>query len=437
MSPSPSFTVRVVSALRLVPAAAWDACAFAMPESASTGSTKPLRGLGEGLKPESSSEGVESLSQVLESKSEEAESTNEEDSRNPFISHDFLSALEDSGAVSAATGWAPQHVLVEDPKGALAAALPCYLKAHSHGEYVFDHGWAEAYERAGGDYYPKLQAAVPFTPVTGPRLLVRPGPHAEAARAALIAGTLELARRRSVSSLHVTFPTAAEWKQLRELGFLARTDRQFHWLNEGYRSFGDFLARLSSRKRKTIERERREALKGVDIVRLTGADLNEKVWDAFFSFYMDTGSRKWGRPYLNREFFSRVGGRMGDKIVLMMARRGGRHIAGALNFLGRRTLYGRYWGALEHRPFLHFELCYYQAIEYAIEHRLARVEAGAQGPHKLARGYVPVATYSAHWIADPALRRTVADYLQRERAYVAAESEELAAFAPFRKDALK
>jgi predicted N-acyltransferase len=437
MSPSPPFTVRVASSIRSIPAAAWDACAFAGPVSASTDSTKLLRGLGEGQKPESKSEVVESLSQLLESKSEQADSEGEEDSRNPFISHDFLSALEDSGTVSAMTGWAPQHVLVEDAEGVLAAAMPCYLKAHSHGEYVFDHGWAEAYERAGGDYYPKLQAAVPFTPVTGPRLLVRPGARAEAARAALIAGSLQLAHRRGVSSLHVTFPTAAEWNHLSKLGFLARTDRQFHWLNEGYRSFDDFLARLASRKRKVIERERRAARDGVEIVHLTGADLTEQVWDDFFSFYMDTGSRKWGLPYLNREFFSRVGERMSDKIVLMMARRDGRHIAGALNFLGSQTLYGRYWGAVEHRPFLHFELCYYQAIEYAIEHRLARIEAGAQGPHKIARGYVPATTYSAHWIADPALARAVADYLARERAYVEAESEELAAFAPFRKDGVQ
>ncbi len=442
MSRAPTFRVRVEPAIRSIPAAAWDACAFATPTGESNGSSaKAARGLADraaaeskSQAPESFSEGVESLSQVLESKSEDAESTGEEDSRNPFISHDFLSALEDSQAVSVGTGWAPQHVLVEDAEGALAAALPCYLKAHSQGEYVFDHGWAEAYERVGGDYYPKLQAAVPFTPVTGRRLLVRPGPRAEAARAALIAGALELARHRTVSSLHVTFPTAAEWKHLAELGFLARTDRQFHWLNEGYRSFDDFLARLSARKRKVIQRERREAQKGVEIVRLTGTDLTEKVWDAFFSFYMDTGSRKWGRPYLNREFFSLTGSRMSGRIVLLMARRGGRSIAGALNFLGSRTLYGRYWGAVEHRPFLHFELCYYQAIDYAIEHRLARVEAGAQGPHKLARGYVPATTYSAHWIADPALRRAVADYLRRERAYVEAESEELAAFAPFRKD---
>ena len=409
--------------MRSIPAAAWDACAFgASAVFTSTDSAKPLGGLGDRKKSESPSE-------VLESKSEL-------DPHNPFISHDFLTSLEDSGAVSARTGWAPQHVLVEDETGVLAA-MPCYLKNHSQGEYVFDHGWAEAYEHAGGDYYPKLQVAVPFTPVTGPRLLVRPGPRAEAARAALIAGALELLQRRTASSLHVTFPTEAECNYLTGLGFLARTDRQFHWLNEGYASFGDFLSRLSSRKRKAIARERREAQEGVEIVRLGGADLTEAVWDAFFSFYMDTGARKWGWPYLNRPFFSLVGEKMRDRIVLIMARRAGRFIAGALNFLGHRTIYGRYWGAVEQRPFLHFELCYYQAIDYAIERGLARVEAGAQGPHKLARGYQPVATHSAHYIADPALARAVADYLVRERGFVSAEARELAALAPFRKDGAK
>jgi predicted N-acyltransferase len=415
-----SLTVRVEASIQSIPAATWDACAFgASAESTSTDSAKPLRGLGDRKK-------SESISEVVESKSEF-------DPHNPFISHNFLASLEDSGAVSARTGWAPQHVLVEDETGPLAA-MPCYLKNHSQGEYVFDHGWAEAYEHAGGDYYPKLQVAVPFTPVTGPRLLVRPGPRAEAAHAALIAGALELLRRRGASSLHVTFPTEAESNHLAGLGFLTRTDRQFHWLNEGYASFDDFLGRLSSRKRKTIARERREAQAGVEIVRLGGADLTEAVWDAFFAFYLDTGSRKWGRPYLNRPFFSLVGERMRDRIVLFMARRAGRYIAGALNFLGHRTLYGRYWGGVEHRPFLHFELCYYQAIDYAIERGLARVEAGAQGPHKLARGYQPVPTFSAHYIADPALARAVADYLVREHEYVRAEARELAAQAPFRKD---
>ncbi len=324
--------------------------------------------------------------------------------------------------------------MVESEVGEAFAVMPCYLKNHSQGEYVFDHGWAEAYDRAGGDYYPKLQCSIPFTPVTGSRLLVRQGLQAEAAREALVAAGIELTKRRQASSLHVTFQTENEWKYLSGLGLLARTDRQFHWINEGYRSFDDFLAALSSRKRKTLQRERREAQDGVEILRLTGPELTDEIWDAFFRFYMDTGSRKWGRPYLNREFFSIVSATMADRIVLVMARRAGRWIAGALNFLGQRTIYGRYWGATEHRPFLHFEVCYYQAIDYAIEHGLACVEAGAQGPHKVARGYVPVTTYSSHYIADPGLRRAIADYLKHERAYVRAEAEELAAMAPFRKD---
>jgi len=411
MSTPVSLQVRVLSSIREVSADVWNACAFPQ---------LPKRDY--------------TLTGKAESISEPVELNSELDPRNPFISHDFLSALEESGAVSLRTGWAPQHALVETGTGEVLAAMPCYLKNHSQGEYVFDHGWAEAYERAGGDYYPKLQVSVPFTPVTGPRLLVRNGPHAAAAREALVAGGIELTKRRNASSLHVTFPTETEWKHLTNLGLLARTDRQFHWLNQGYRSFDDFLAALSSRKRKAISRERREAQQGVKIIRLTGSDLTEEAWDAFFEFYMDTGSRKWGRPYLNRPFFSIVSAAMRDRIVLVMARINGRWIAGALNFLGAHTIYGRYWGAIEHRPFLHFELCYYQAIDFAIEHGLNRVEAGAQGPHKLARGYVPVTTYSAHYIADPNLRRAIADYLKRERLYVEAESEELAAMAPFRKD---
>jgi predicted N-acyltransferase len=343
--------------------------------------------------------------------------------------------LEESGAATPRTGWAGQHLIVEDRADRALAAMPCYLKSHSRGEYVFDHGWAEAFERAGGAYYPKLQVSVPFTPVTGRRLLVRPGPEMETAREALIAGALQLCGRQGASSVHLTFVTLDEWRFLSGLGLLARNDVQFHWHNRGYAKFDDFLGALSSRKRKLIKRERREAREdGVEIVRLTGADLTEAVWDAFFSFYMDTGSRKWGRPYLNRAFFSIVSGRMADRIVLVMARRGARYVAGALNFLGADTIYGRYWGATEHRPFLHFEVCYYQAIEYAIDNRLARVEAGAQGPHKLARGYMPVTTYSAHYIENAGLRRAIADYLTRERVHVAAESEELAAIGPFRKD---
>jgi predicted N-acyltransferase len=325
--------------------------------------------------------------------------------------------------------------VLERADGTIAGVVPCYLKSHSLGEYVFDHGWAEAYERAGGRYYPKLQVAVPFTPVTGRRLLVRPGPNASLAEAALTDGLVELARLRRASSVHITFLTEAEWRIAAEHGFLQRTDQQFHWENSGYASFDDFLAALSARKRKAIRRERREAIEpGIDIAWLTGTDLTENVWDAFFAFYMETGSRKWGRPYLTREFFSRIGESMADSIVLITAKRGGRIIAGALNFKGSDTLFGRHWGAIEHHACLHFELCYYQAIEYAIAHKLPRVEAGAQGEHKLARGYLPTATYSAHYIADRGLRRAVADYLRHERAYVEAAGRELAEASPFRKD---
>ncbi len=418
----PSFRVRVEPSIRSIPAETWDACARGVPvgETLSSGA----KGFGRLENPAE----TELKSQRPESKSEAAEG-------NPFITHDFLSSLEESGAATARTGWLGRHLLVEDENGAALAAMPAYLKSHSRGEYVFDHGWADAFERAGGDYYPKLQVSVPFTPVTGPRLLVRRGPSALAAREALVAGALELVKRERASSLHVTFPTEPEWNYLTGLGFLARNDRQFHWLNDGYTTFDDFLSALSARRRKMIKRERREAFSGgVEILRLTGSDLTESAWDAFFAFYMDTGSRKWGTPYLNRAFFSIVGEKMRERIVLVMARCAGRFIAGALNFLGRRTIYGRYWGAIEQRPFLHFEVCYYQAIEYAIEQGLKVVEAGAQGAHKIPRGYRPVATHSAHYIAHPALRRAVADYLQNERAYVAAEAEELSAALPFRSD---
>jgi predicted N-acyltransferase len=411
-----SLRVRIETSIRSIPSEAWDACAFAP----SPGGAIQCGANGERTDAESTLQ--------------QPDSNYQPDTRNPFVSHAFLASLEDSGCVSARTGWMPQHLVVETEQGDVLAVMPCYLKNHSQGEYVFDHGWAEAYERAGGDYYPKLQCSVPFTPVNGPRLLVCPGPYAEAAREALVAAGIELTKRRRASSLHLTFITENEWKYLSGLGLLARTDRQFHWINEGYKSFDEFLAALSSRKRKVLQRERREAMEGIEIVCLTGKQLTDDVWDAFFRFYMDTGSRKWGRPYLNREFFSIVTAAMADRIVLVMARRADRWIAGALNFLGSNTIYGRYWGAIEHRPFLHFEVCYYQAIEYAIEHGLTRVEAGAQGQHKIARGYMPVTTYSAHYIADAGLRRAIADYLKHERAYVQAEAEELAALAPFRKD---
>ncbi|MGB9367996.1 MAG: GNAT family N-acetyltransferase [Xanthobacteraceae bacterium] len=354
---------------------------------------------------------------------------------NPFISHAFLSALETSDSATARTGWHPQHLIAETDQGAVLGAVPAYLKSHSRGEYVFDAGWAEAYERAGGSYYPKVQVSAPFTPATGRRLLVPPGENAETIRRGLASGLIELANLRDASSVHVTFAPEDEWRMLGELGFLQRNDQQFHWENANYGTFDDFLNALAARKRKAIKRERREALApGIEVEWLTGSDLTESVWDQFFAFYVETGSRKWGRPYLTRAFYSLIGESMADKVMLMMAKRAGRYIAGAINFIGGDTLFGRHWGATEHHPFLHFELCYYQAIEYAIQNKLPRVEAGAQGEHKLARGYMPVTTYSAHYIADPALRRAIADYLKRERAYVAAAGAELAAMGPFRKD---
>ncbi|WP_439574958.1 GNAT family N-acetyltransferase [Phreatobacter sp.] len=354
---------------------------------------------------------------------------------DPFLDHAFFLSLEESGSAVRETGWLGHHVVLEDGAGALVGILPCYLKGHSQGEYVFDWGWADAYERAGGRYYPKLQASVPFTPATGRRLLVRPGPDAGTARMTLAQGAAQVARQLGVSSLHVTFCPEDEWEVMGLAGYLQRTDTQFHFVNDGYRSFEDFLAALSSRKRKVIRRERREALegRGITIRHLTGRDLTEDVWDDFFAFYIDTGSRKWGRPYLTRRFFSLIGERLADRILLIVAERGGRRIAGALNFIGRDVLYGRNWGAIEEHPFLHFEVCYYQAIDHAIAHGLARVEAGAQGEHKLVRGYRPVITRSAHFIADPGLRRAVADFLRRERAAVTENNEELDTLTPFRK----
>ncbi len=353
---------------------------------------------------------------------------------NPFVSHAFLKALEESGSAAPEVGWAPYHLVVEDANGAIVGAAPAYLKSHSYGEYVFDHAWADAFERAGGSYYPKLQVAVPFTPVTGPRLMVRAGADPATIRRALITGCVALARSAGVSSLHVTFPTEAEWRGLGAAGFLLRTDRQFHWSNRGYGSFDDFLAQLASRKRKAVRRERRAALDaGLTIETLTGAAITPAHWDAFHRCYVATGERKWGHPYLNRAFFEMLGDTMADRVVLVMAANRGRTIAGALNLVGGDTLYGRNWGALERHPFLHFELCYYRAIDYAIERGLGRVEAGAQGPHKIARGYLPKITYSAHWIGHQGLRDAIADYLDHERPAIDAEVEALADLAPFRK----
>ena len=382
----PDARIRILPSLSEIPAAQWDACAAG-------GAARP----------------------------------------EPFVSHAFLSALEETGCVSAKTGWLPQHLVLEGADGTVTAVAPAYLKGHSRGEYVFDQGWADAYHRAGGSYYPKVQVAVPFTPVTGRRLLLR-DPADPAARPALAAGLKQLVQLREASSAHVTFATEEEWQSLAAQGFLQRTDRQFHWTNAGYGSYDDFLGALASRKRKALKKERREALADdITIEWLTGAQITEAAWDAFFAFYTDTGARKWGSPYLNRAFFSLAGERLGDQILLVMAKRQGRYIAGALNFIGAKALYGRYWGAIEEHPYLHFEVCYHQAIDFAIARGLKVVEAGAQGEHKLARGYLPTTTYSAHYIAHPGLRAAVAQYLEHERTYVAEDAAVLTDLGPFRR----
>lgn len=354
---------------------------------------------------------------------------------NPFLTWRFLNALEESGSVSARTGWAPQHLTVEDDDGRVIGCAPMYLKGHSQGEYVFDHGWAQAFEQAGGRYYPKLLIAVPFSPVPGPRLLTHRDLRRDDVLPLLMAGATEAAKQLKVSSLHVNFPTEDEWALLGEHGFLQRTGEQFHWANDSYKTFDDFLGALSSRKRKAIRKEREGAVEnGISMHVFTGDEITDEHWDAFFAFYLDTGSRKWGRPYLNRPFFTLLGAAMADRIALVMAEREGRWIAGALNMIGADTLYGRYWGCLEEHRFLHFETCYYQAIDFAIAHGLARVEAGAQGTHKLARGYLPVHTFSAHWIRDPGFRRAVEQFLVRERAAVDQEIEALDEYSPFRRE---
>ncbi len=391
---STSFTARLIPSIAAVDAAAWDACA------------NP---------PDLSEDAAEG------------------ERFNPFVTHAFLHALEASGSTGGRSGWTPAHVIVEDSSGRIVAAAPSYLKSHSQGEYVFDHAWADAYERAGGRYYPKLQVAAPFTPATGRRLLVA-ADAPEGARDALIEALREVRRQTKASSIHVTFPTAEDAARLERVGFLVRHGEQFHFLCDGFSTFDDFLAALASRKRKAIKRERREALgDDVTIEWVTGSSIRPKHWDAFFKFYMDTGSRKWGRPYLTRSFFSLVGASMAERILLVMAKRGGRYIAGAINFIGDDALYGRNWGAIEDRPFLHFEVCYYQAIEFALARGLKRVEAGAQGEHKLARGYRPVVTYSAHEFADARLAKAVADYLRHERAAVARTIAHYEDHAPFRK----
>jgi predicted N-acyltransferase len=351
---------------------------------------------------------------------------------NPFLEHAFFLALEESGCATRRTGWQPQHILMEDESGAPAGLMPLFLKSHSMGEYVFDHGWADAFERAGGSYYPKLQGSIPFTPVTAPKLLVRDGE--PALKRALLTTAETLCARLEVSSVHATFVPEDESALAVGADWLVRHDTQFHWHNQGFSSFEDFLSTLSSRHRKQIRRERRDALAGGLTVKwLSGPDLTEAAWDAFFDFYEDTGARKWGRPYLNRKFFSLLGQYLGDRVVLIMAYDGPRAIAGALNLAGTTALFGRNWGCIRQVPFLHFEVCYYQAIDYAIAHKLAVVEAGAQGEHKLARGYAPTTTRSIHWVANPSLRRAIADYLVRERASVAHDQHVLDHYTPFRK----
>lgn len=348
---------------------------------------------------------------------------------NPFVSHRFLAALEQSGSVGEENGWYPSHLIARLDDRVVGVA-PCYLKTNSQGEYIFDHGWAEAYERAGGAYYPKMQCAVPFTPVTGPRLLAQD----PRIRRALLQAMIEVTRQSGLSGVHLTFCSEDEAALAETLEFLPRVSQQYHWFNQGYGSYEDFLAQLSSRKRKALRRERARAQEfGGRILHLRGDELRPAHWDAFWRFYQDTGARKWGRPYLTRDFFDRIQETMRDDCLLVLAERDGEPIAGALNFLGPDAIYGRYWGAVEDHPFLHFELCYHQAIDWAIAHGLSRVEAGAQGEHKLARGYLPQATHSAHWIADPGLRRAISAYLDRERQVVGQEIEMLADWTPFRR----
>jgi predicted N-acyltransferase len=352
-----------------------------------------------------------------------------EGASHPFLSHRFLHALEASGSVSAETGWAPRHFWIEDDGGNAVAAAPLYAKSHSQGEYVFDHGWADALERTGIPYYPKLQCSVPFTPATGPRLLS----HTDDGKRALLVAMAQACEQLDCSGAHLTFLTDADRAATKEAGFLQRTDRQFHFINRDYADFDAFLGSLTSRKRKNIRKERAAAQDGVVIRRLTGDDLKPEHWDVFYQCYLDTGQRKWGRPYMNREFFARIHETMADDIVLVMAWMDGDPIATALNFIGSEALYGRNWGALVDKPFLHFEMCYYQAIEAGLERGLPRVEAGAQGEHKLARGYEPVPTYSAHYLAHPGLADAVGAYLKRERAAVNWDIKALERHTPFRK----
>ena len=399
-------TIRMIRSLAEIDPASWDACA--------------------------------NPAAPAESLREDTDSNYQEERFNPFITHAFLSACEASGSAVPRTGWGGAHILVEDAEGHLLAAAPCYLKSHSMGEYVFDQGWADAYERAGGRYYPKLQISVPFTPAPGRRLLVAAGPRADEARAALISGLRAVMEKTGASSTHVTFLTKAEWETLGAEGFLQRTNKQFHFFDKGYGDFEGFLNSLASRKRKAIRRERKDALSaGVEIEWATGKDLTKAHWDAFYAFYMDTGSRKWGTPYLTRKFFTLLSETMADRVLLIMAKREGRYIAGALNLIGDDALYGRNWGCNEEHPFLHFEVCYYPAIDFALSRGLKRVEAGAQGEHKLLRGYEPIETYSAHAIADPRLEKAVDQFLREERREMARVIEAYAEHTPFRKGELQ
>jgi predicted N-acyltransferase len=348
---------------------------------------------------------------------------------NPFVSHAFLKALEDSGSVGQRTGWQPIPLIVDGDDGTPIAVAPAYAKSHSQGEYVFDHAWADAWTRAGGDYYPKLQVAAPFTPVPGPRLLLR-----DASAAPSLIATIEaVTRQHELSSAHATFVAPEQLPLFEAAGWLIRQGTQFHWQNDGYATFDDFLNALASRKRKAIRKERAAAVAGLTIRHLTGAEIGQREWDAFWTFYQDTGSRKWGTPYLKRAFFPLLGASLGERVLLILAERDGVPIAGALNLIGDDALYGRYWGCTEDVPFLHFELCYYQAIDAAIARGLKTVEAGAQGEHKLARGYSPVATWSAHFIPDPGFRRAIADFLERERAAVESDQQFLDQMTPFKR----
>ena len=354
-------------------------------------------------------------------------------SENPFVSHAFLNALEQSGAVHAETGWAPHHLIIVDQTNKLYGAATLYLKSHSQGEYVFDHGWADAYERTGGRYYPKLISAIPFTPVTGPRLLVRPDALVSEVEASLCAGMIELAERYEISSIHVNFMLKSQTSSFEGADFFIRHSHQYHWINRGYKSFDDFLATLTSRRRKTIRKEReRIANAGITFEAHTGSALTSQHWDKFYEFYTDTYDRKWGFPYLNREFFEIVNNSMAECIVLITAYEDGQPIAGAFNLLSNNAIYGRNWGCNYRYKFLHFETCYYQAIDFAIAHGLDRVEAGTQGPHKIQRGYEPMQTYSAHWIRDPSFRAAVENFLQREKELEAEEIGYLKEHTPFR-----